>query len=322
MNAWAPDSHALHGRVAVVAGATRGAGRGIAAALGEAGATVICSGRTTRDAGSTYSDYDRPETIEETAELVTRLGGTGIAFAVDHLDHGAVKGLAAWIQRNHGHIDVLVNDIWGAEVLKGGPAQWNTPIWQHGLDKGLRILRLGIDTHLITSHYLLPLLVNEPGGLLVEVTDGTLEYNATHYRISVFYDLVNSSVNRLAFSQGHELQSHGATAVALTPGFLRSEMMLENFGVTEARWRDALAATAPARAPAGFAVSESPRYVGRAVAALAADPARHRWNQRSLTSGHAAKEYGFTDVDGSQPDVWRYNADVDTGRDVDPDAYR
>ena len=247
MTLWSANPHILRDRVAVVAGATRGAGRGIAAALGEAGATVICTGRSTRATGSAHSDYDRPETIEETAELVTQLGGTGVARAVDHLDRHAVMDLAGWIHRTHGHIDVLVNDIWGAEVLKGGPAEWNTPIWKHDLDKGLRILRLGIETHVVTSHYLLPLLVDRPGGLVVEVTDGTLEYNATHYRISVFYDLVKFAVNRLAFSQGHELHAHGATAVSLTPGFLRSEMMLENFGVTEARWRDALAPTASPR---------------------------------------------------------------------------
>ena len=209
--AWSPDRDALRGRVAVVAGATRGAGRGIAVGLGEAGATVVCTGRST---GSTPSEYNRAETIEETAELVTRLGGIGIAVAVDHLVPGQVKALAERIRRDHGHIDVLVNDIWGGELLKGGPAEWNTPIWEHDLDNGLRILRLAIDTHLITSHPLLPLLVDEPGGLLVEVTDGTTEYNASRYRISVFYDLAKVSVNRLAFSQGHELEPHGATAVA------------------------------------------------------------------------------------------------------------
>jgi NAD(P)-dependent dehydrogenase (short-subunit alcohol dehydrogenase family) len=322
MNAWHPDPQALRDRVAVVAGATRGAGRGIAAALGESGATVICTGRSTRAAGSSRSDYDRPETIEDTAELVTRLGGTGIAIAVDHLNSSEVHELTESIQRAHGHIDVLVNDIWGAEVLKGGPAEWNTPIWKHDLAKGLRILRLGLETHLITSHYLLPLLVNRPGGLLVEVTDGTFDYNATHYRISVFYDLVKFSVNRLAFSQGHELQPHDATAVCVTPGWLRSEMMLDTFGVTEERWRDALAPTASPQAPPGFAVSESPRYVGRVVAALAADPHRRRWNQRSLSSGQLAKEYGVTDIDGSRPDVWKYMEDVDKGLNVDPTAYR
>ena len=172
---WSPDRDALRGRVAVVAGATRGAGRGIAAALGEAGATVVCTGRSSRSTRSTRSDYDRAETIEETAELVTRLGGTGVAAAVDHLDPDQVKALAERIRTNHGHIDVLVNDIWGAELLKGGPAQWNVPIWKQDLDKGLRILRLAIDTHLVTSHHLLPLLIDKPGGLLVEVTDGTAE---------------------------------------------------------------------------------------------------------------------------------------------------
>lgn len=305
---WTPDPHALRDRVAVVAGATRGAGRGIAAALGETGATVICTGRTTRQNGSARSDYDRPETIEETAELVTQLGGTGIAVPTDHLILAEVESLASRIRRDYGRVDILVNDIWGAEILKGGPEDWNTPIWKHNLAKGLRILRLAIDTHLITSHVLLPLMIEKPGGLLVEVTDGTLEYNASHYRISVYYDLAKVSVNRLAYSQGHELESHGCTAVSLTPGWLRSEMMLANFGVTEANWRDALdpsiSSTAP-KAPPGFAHSESPRYVGRAVAALAADPERKRWNQKSTSSRALARIYGFTDIDGAQPDSWR-----------------
>ena len=302
---WSPKSDALRGRVAVVAGATRGAGRGIAAALGEAGATVICTGRTT---ATQRSEYDRPETIEETAALVTELGGTGVAIPVDHLDSSQVERLAVRVGREFGHIDILVNDVWGAELLKGGPADWNTPIWQHDLDKGLRILRLAIDTHLITSHHLLPLLVSQPGGLVVEVTDGTDDYNASNYRISVFYDLAKVSVNRLAFSQGHELAAHGGTAVALTPGFLRSEMMLDAFAVAEDNWRDSLDASRPDRglpvAPSVFALSESPRYVGRAVAALAADPDRSAWNQRSVTSAQLAQTYGFTDVDGTQPDVW------------------
>src|SRR5690349_16259732 len=277
---WQLNPNALRDRVAVVAGATRGAGRGIAAALGEAGATVICTGRSSTT-GTLRSDYDRPETIEETAALVTGLGGTGVAIPVDHLDPAQVERLAERLREEHGAIDVLVNDIWGAEQLKGGPAQWNTPVWELDLDDGLRILRLAIDTHLVTSHHLLPLLVGTPGGLLVEVTDGTTVYNASNYRISVFYDLAKVAVNRLAFSQGHELAPFGATAVAITPGFLRSEMMLEAFGVTEASWKDAPGTTAPPH----FAMSESPRYVGRAVAALAADPDRARWNQLSLTAG-------------------------------------
>jgi NAD(P)-dependent dehydrogenase (short-subunit alcohol dehydrogenase family) len=293
---WSPDRDALRGRVAVVAGATRGAGRGIAAGLGEAGATVVCTGRTT---GATRSEYNRAETIEETAALVDSLGGTGIAIAVDHLDHSQVERLAERVRAEHGHIDVLVNDIWGGELLKGDPPQWNTPVWELDLDDGLRILRLAIETHIVTSHFLLPLMIDTPGGLLVEVTDGTNDYNASHYRISVFYDLAKVAANRLAFSQGHELAPHQCTAVAITPGWLRSEMMLDAFGITEENWRDSLD-----RTPPDFAMSESPRYLGRAVAAIAADPARARWNQQSVDSGQLAKVYGFTDVDGTQPDIW------------------
>jgi len=300
---------ALHERVAVVAGATRGAGRGIAAALGEAGATVICTGRTS-SVRRLKSDYDRSETIEETAALVTELGGTGIAVPMDHLVHAEVQGLAERVKSEFGKIDILVNDIWGAEVLKGGPSEWNTPVWELDLDKGLRILRLAIDTHLITSKYLLPLLISEPGGLLVEVTDGTTEYNSSHYRISVYYDLAKVAVNRLAFSQGHELAPHGATAVCVTPGWLRSEMMLENFEVTESNWRDALNPERAQRglpvAPPDFALSETPRYVGRAIVSLALDPDRARWNQKSVSSGELAKVYGFKDVDGTAPDVWQH----------------
>lgn len=296
----------LAGRVAVVTGATRGAGRGLASGLGEAGATVICTGRSS-SARRFPSDYDRDETIEETADLVTELGGTGVPIAVDHLDSRQVRQLADRIRTDHGHIDVLVNDIWGGEMLKGGPSDWNTPIWRHDLEDGLRILRLAIDTHLITSHHLLPLLIDKPGGLLIEVTDGTTAYNAEHYRISVYYDLAKVAVNRLAFSQGHELDAHDATAVAITPGWLRSEMMLDNFGVTEDNWRDALtpgAVEGYQPAPPGFAASESPRYVGRAVAALAADQDRHRWNQASVTAADLARAYGFTDLDGTRPDGW------------------
>jgi NAD(P)-dependent dehydrogenase (short-subunit alcohol dehydrogenase family) len=302
---WTPDRDALRGRVAVVAGATRGAGRGIAAALGEAGATVICTGRSSVS-GNEQSDYDRPETIEETAELVTQLGGTGIAMQVDHLDIAAVRRLADRIADENATIDILVNDIWGAEVLKGGPPLWNRPIWEHDLTDGLRILRLGIDTHLITSHCLLPLLVGKPGGLLVEVTDGTKSFNDENYRLSVFYDLAKTAVNRLAYSHGHELQGFGATAVAVTPGWLRSEMMLDNWGVTEEDWHaalDPLRSDGPI-APPGFAASETPRYVGRGVAAISADTRRARFNQQSVTSAELAREYGFTDLDGRQPDGW------------------
>jgi NAD(P)-dependent dehydrogenase (short-subunit alcohol dehydrogenase family) len=314
------ERDALRGRVAVVAGATRGAGRGIAAALGEAGATVICTGRTS-SVRKIDSDYDRSETIEETAALVTSLGGKGIAIATDHLVPDDVKALAERLQNEFGSIDILVNDIWGAELLKGGPPDWNTPVWKLDLEKGLRILRLAIDTHLITSKFLLPLLISPdplprdgsdkpPVRLLVEVTDGTTKYNASHYRISVYYDLAKVAVNRLAFSQGHELAPYGATAVAITPGWMRSEMMLENFGVTESNWRDALdparAESGEPMAPPDFALSESPRYVGRAIVSLALDPDRARWNQQSVTSGELARVYSFTDVDGRSPDIWKH----------------
>lgn len=303
------DNGVLAGNVALVAGATRGAGRGIAAALGEAGATVYCTGRTTREG---RSEYDRPETIEETAELVTAAGGRGIAVAVDHLVPGQVDALVRRIDGEQGRLDVLVNDIWGAERL----FEWDTPLWEHDLDSGLRLLRLAVDTHLITSHFALPLLVREPDGLVVEVTDGTREYNETRYRNSTFYDLAKTAVSRLAFAQAEELAPHGCTAVALTPGWMRSEMMLEVFGVTEENWRDA-------REPHFAAISESPRFVGRAVAALAADPDVRRRSGGSFSSGGLAREYGFTDVDGSQPDCWRYLVEVqDAGRPADATGYR
>ena len=301
----------LTGKVALVTGATRGAGRGTAVALGEAGATVYCTGRSTRER---RSEYDRPETIEETAELVDAAGGEGIAVPVDHLDPAQVEALLGRIEAEQGRLDVLVNDIWGGEKL----AEWNTPLWEHDLDGGLRMLRLAVDTHLITSHFALALLIRRPGGLVVEMTDGTLSYNAANYRLSAFYDLAKTSVLRLAFSQAKELAPHGCTAVALTPGWMRSEMMLEIYGVTEADWREGERGN-----PHFRAISESPRFVGRAVAALAADPDLHARNGGSFSSGGLAREYGFTDVDGSRPDAWRYMVEVqDPGLPPDPTGYR
>ncbi|HWT24753.1 MAG TPA: SDR family oxidoreductase [Solirubrobacteraceae bacterium] len=287
----------LAGKVALVAGATRGAGRGIAVALGEAGATVYATGRSTRER---RSEVDRPETIEETAELVTAAGGEGIAVPVDHLDPAQVAALVTRIDRDSGALDVLVNDVWGAEHL----FQWDTPLWEHDLDRGLRLLRLAVDTHLITSHHAIPLLLRRPGGLLVEVTDGTASYNADHYRVNAFYDLAKASVIRLGWAQAQELGPRGATAVALTPGWLRSEAMLEHYGVSEENWRDGTERTPH------FCISESPRFVGRAVAALAGDAGRERWNGRSLSSGQLAQVYGFTDLDGTRPDCWRYMVEV------------
>ncbi|MFI7404178.1 SDR family oxidoreductase [Streptomyces sp. NPDC049541] len=300
----------LKGKVALVAGATRGAGRGIAVELGAAGATVYVTGRTTR---AQRSEYDRPEAIEDTADLVTAAGGQGIAVPTDHLDPAQVRTLVERIADEQGRLDVLVNDIWGGEKLFA----WDRPLWEHDLDDGLRLLRLAVETHAITSHHALPLLLRHPGGLVVEVTDGTAEYNRDTYRVSFFYDLAKASVLRMAFALAHELGPRGATALALTPGWLRSEIMLDQFGVREDNWRDALE-----RVP-HFAISETPHYVGRAVAALAADPDVARWNGASLSSGSLAREYGFTDLDGSRPDAWRYLVEVqDAGKPADTTGYR
>jgi NAD(P)-dependent dehydrogenase (short-subunit alcohol dehydrogenase family) len=299
----------LAGKVALVAGATRGAGRGIAVQLGAAGATVYVTGRTTR---SKRSEMNRPETIEETAALVDEAGGRGIAVEVDHLVADEVRALVHRIENEQGALHVLVNDIWGATRM-----EWGKSAWESSLDYGLHTLRLAVDTHAITSHFAIPLLIKTPGGLVVEVTDGTAEYNATNYRVSFFYDLAKAANLRMAFALAHELAPHGATAVSLTPGWLRSEMMLAAYGVTESNWRDATE-----KSP-HFAISESPAFVGRAVVALARDPDVARWNGKSLSSGQLAKIYGFTDLDGSQPDAWRYLVEVqDAGKPADVTGYR
>src|SRR5262245_2331535 len=273
----------LSGKVALVAGATRGAGRGIAVELGAAGATVYVTGRSTR---THKSEINRPETIEETAEMVTKLGGEGIAVRVDHLVPREVEALAARIRKERGGLDILVNDIWGGEHL----FEWNKAVWEHNLENGLRLLRLAVETHLITAHYALPLVIAKPGGLLVEVTDGTAEYNAEHYRLSVFYDLAKTAATRMAWAHAKDLARYGGAAVAITPGWMRSEQMLANYSVREENWRDAT------KVSPHFVISESPRFVGRAVAALAADPERARWTGKSVSSGELAKVYGFTDL--------------------------
>lgn len=299
----------LQGKIALVAGATRGAGRGIAIQLGAAGATVYVTGRTTR---TSKSEMNRAETIEETAELVTKAGGHGIAVQVDHLNQEQVKALVQKIEKEQGALHILVNDIFGATKM-----EWNKTVWESDLDYGLHSLRLAVDTHAITCHYALPLLIKNPGGLVIEVTDGTNEYNNKNYRVSFFYDLVKANNLRMAFSLAHELKKYQGTAVALSPGWLRSEVMLEVYNVKEENWKDATA-----REP-HFAISESPAYVGRAVVALAQDPQVHRWTGQSLSSGQLAKVYGFTDIDGSQPDAWKYIVEVqDPGKPADVTGYR
>ena len=301
----------LKGKIALVAGASRAAGRAIAVELGRKGATVYVTGRTTR---TQRSEMNRPETIEDTAELVTEAGGKGIPVQVDHLEPTQVKALVDRIDEEQGGLDVLVNDVWGGDVY----LKFGQKLWEHSLEGGLRMLRLGIDTHAITSHLALPLMIRRPGALVIEMTDGTAEYNA-NYRADAgfFYDLVKVSVQRMALAQSEELRPHGGTAVALTPGWLRSEAMLEAYGVTESTWQEATV-----KQP-HFVISESPAFVGRAAAALAADTNVARWTGQSLSSGQLAKIYDFTDVDGSRPDAWRYIEEVESkGKPADATGYR
>ncbi|MPZ85004.1 MAG: SDR family NAD(P)-dependent oxidoreductase [Actinophytocola sp.] len=298
-------------KVALVAGGSRAAGRAIAVELGRLGMTVYVTGRTTREQ---RSEMNRPETIEETAELVTAAGGTGIAIRVDHLEAGSVRALVERIDAEQGRLDVLVNDIWGGD----GYLRFGDKLWEHSLEGGLRMLRLGVETHAITSHFALPLLIRRPGGLVIEMTDGTAEYNAKYRKdAGFFYDLVKTSVQRMALGQSEELREFGCTAVALTPGWLRSEAMLDAFGVTESNWLDAT------KVQPHFVISESPVFVGRAAAALAADPDVARWSGQSLSSGQLAKLYDFDDADGSRPDAWRYIDEVESrGKPADAAGYR
>jgi NAD(P)-dependent dehydrogenase (short-subunit alcohol dehydrogenase family) len=297
-------------RVALVAGATRGAGRAIAVELARAGFHVYATGRSSRTAGR--SEIGRAETIEETGELMAAAGGRGTALVVDHEDPAAVAALAARIESGHGRLDVLVNDMFGGDTY----AQWDTPMWEHDLAGGLRMLRMGVDTHIITAHATLPLLLRSDRGLLVEMTDGTAEVNAGYReQVGFFYDLVKANVSRIVLSLTAELRDRPVTALGVTPGWLRSEAMLEGFGVTEATWRDALA-----KVP-GFAISESPTYVAHGVAALAQDPEVARFAGQVLTSRQLADRYGVTDADGSRPDAWGYIAAYgmaeQSGRDIE-----
>ncbi|MHB1006330.1 MAG: SDR family oxidoreductase [Chloroflexota bacterium] len=288
----------LAGKVAIVAGATRGAGRGIAMMLGEAGATVYCTGRSVR--GRPASGGDRPETIEETAELVSAKGGHGVAVQVDHTVPERVRDLLARVSAEQGRLDVLVNDVWGGDAL----TVWGVPFWEHDLANGLLMQRRAVHSHIITSYYAIPLMLRRREGLIVEITDG----DSAAYRGNFFYDLAKASVIRVAYDLAEELRPRGITAVALTPGFLRSEAMLDHFGVTEANWRDA-AAKDP-----HFIASETPTYIGRAVVALAADPNIAAKSGRALSTWNLAREYGFVDADGSQPNWGEYFARVVEGK--------
>ena len=283
----------LHGHVALVAGATRGAGRAIAVELARAGAYVYATGRSSAIHGP--SEIGRPETIEQTGELMRAAGGDGQALRVDHLDAGQVRALVNRIAGQRGRLDVLVNDIFGGDRY----AQADKPLWQHDLPGGLRMLRMGIDTHLITCATAIPLLLDSGGGLVIEMTDGTTSANATvRPWVGFYYDLVKASVQRIIDGLAFELASHPVTAVGVTPGWLRSEQMLENFGVQETNWHEACG-----RIP-GFAISESPTYVARGVAALAGDPDVARFAGQVLTARQLADTYGHTDTDGSRPDCW------------------
>ncbi|MFJ2743896.1 SDR family oxidoreductase [Streptomyces sp. NPDC087440] len=305
------DQPNLTGRIALVAGATRGAGRAIAVELGALGATVYVTGRTTR---AKVSEVGRTtETIEETAELVTAAGGEGVAVPTDHLEVAQVRALVERIDRERGRLDVLVNDIWGGEHLVELEKK---KMWETELERGLRMLELGVKSHIITSSCALPLLVRHEGGLVVEITDGTAESNKG-FRENFYYDLAKNAPIRMASNVAHDLEGVGGTAVSVTPGFLRSEQMLDHFGVTEANWRDAIA-----KEPS-FAIAESPVYVGRGIARIAADPERGRWNGRSLSSRDLAVAYGVRDADGSQPDAWGYLSRVMAGEEgVLADDYR
>ncbi len=275
----------LRDRICVVAGATRGAGRGIAVALGERGATVICTGRSVR--GRPPATPGRPETVDETAELVTGAGGNGIALRVDHAHPDEVVALAERVVAEHGRVDVLVDDIWGGDRL----AEWSVPLWEQSLEKGRALLETGLFTHIHTLRAFAPIMVRQRSGLVVEIGDG----HTLAYRDSFFYDLAKHSVLRLAYAASEELRAHGVAALAVTPGFLRSEAMLDHFGVTETSWRDAVAKDPH------FAESETPLFVGRCVAALAADPAVGTKTGQSLASGLLAEEYGIVDADGRRP---------------------
>jgi len=289
-------------RVGLVAGATRGAGRAIAVELARAGFFVYATGRSSRTSGP--SEIGRPETIEETGDLIAAAGGAGSALVVDHEDPDSVFGLVSTIERDHGRLDVLVNDIFGGDRYM----EWDKPLWEHDWAGGLRMLQMGVHTHLITCRAAIPVMLRTAEavgtrGLVVEMTDGTSQANAEFRRnVGFYYDLVKANVERIVKGLSAELEQRQVTAVGVTPGWLRSEKMLENFGVTEANWRDAC------RERPGFGISESPTYVARGIAALARAADAERWAGTIISARQLADAYGITDTDGSKPDCWGYHA--------------
>lgn len=302
----------LKGKVALVDGATRGAGRAIAVELSRSGAFVYATGRSSRTSGP--SDMSRPETIEETADLMHAAGGDGAALRVDHSDVHAVEALVKKIGSERGRLDILVNDIFGGHPYM----QWDKKLWEHDIKAGFTMLRNGVGTHLITCARAIPLMLSTGHGLIVEMTDGTSEYNKAFRRnVGFYYDLVKANVERITIGLAAELENEPIAAVAVTPGWMRSEQMLENFGVSESNWRDALTDRPH------FCISESPTFVARGVVALACDPQAKRWSGRVLSSAELGRQYGVTDVDGSQPDCWRYTVEVEErGLPADATGYR
>jgi NAD(P)-dependent dehydrogenase (short-subunit alcohol dehydrogenase family) len=302
-------------RVALVAGATRGAGRAIAVELARADFHVYATGRSSRMTGP--SEIGRAETIEETGELIAAAGGTGTALVVDHEDPASVAELVAGIEREQGRLDLLVNDIFGGDRYM----EWDKPLWEHDWAGGLRMLQMGVHTHLITCRAAIPLMlrtVEAQGtrGLVVEMTDGTSEANAAFRRnVGFYYDLVKANVERIVKGLNAELENSPVTVVGVTPGWLRSEKMLENFGVSETNWRDAV------KERPGFGISESPVYVARGVAALARAADVDRWAGTIVSARQLADAYDFTDTDGSRPDCWghlaAYGWEHDDGRGID-----
>lgn len=304
------NQRSLTDRVALVAGATRGAGRAIARELGRAGAFVYCTGRST---STRPSDYGRNETIEGTAELIRAEDGRAEAIVCDHLQPAMIDEVVRTIDEQHGRLDILINDIGGEAYVS-----WGEKFWDTDFDSGMRLVNAGLLTHLNTAHAALPLLTRRPGGLHIEITDGTYEFNSSHYRESIYLDLTKTGVSRLAFGLGHELAESGCTAAAITPGWLRSEMMLDLFATTEQSWLEDSLDPAREVPPADFAISETPQFLGRTLVALASDPDRHRFNTRTLNSCELGDLYDIDDIDGSRPDSWAFMAakEADSGADA------